>query len=116
MTKLPYNPKLKQRATELRKAGNLSEALVWLQLKNRQLKGLKFERQRIIDNYIVDFFCFERMLVIEIDGHSHDEKVEYDAKREDILKGLGLRIIHLLDKDIKKNLQGVMDYLEREIE
>ncbi|MGQ4005164.1 DUF559 domain-containing protein [Francisellaceae bacterium CB300] len=54
--KLPYNPKLKQRARELRKAGNLSEVLLWQKIKNRQLLGLDFDRQKIIGNYIVDFY------------------------------------------------------------
>jgi len=88
---------------------------LWGQLKNKQFKGLNFDRQRIIGNYIVDFFCFERMLVIEIDGESHDEKVEYDAKREEFLRRLGLNVLRLLDLDVKRNLQGVMEYLELEI-
>ena len=109
---LPYDPELKQRAAELRKAGNLSEVLLWVQIKNGQLKGLDFDRQKIIGSYIVDFYCAEKKLVIEIDGESHNEKVEYDARRDEYLKKLGLRVEHLRDIDVKKNLQGVMDYLE----
>ncbi|MCL2371041.1 MAG: DUF559 domain-containing protein [Firmicutes bacterium] len=115
MIKLPYNPELRKRAAELRKAGNLSEVLLWRYLKGKQLKGLSFDRQKIIGNYIVDFFCFEKMTIIEIDGLSHDEKVEYDAKRECFLKGLGLRVMRVLDSDVKQNLQGVIDYLDKEI-
>jgi len=110
---LPYNPALKQRAAELRKAGNLSEVLLWLQLKNGKLKGFDFDRQKIIGNYIVDFYCADKKLVIEIDGESHNEKAEYDVERENFLKELGLDIIHLLDIDIKKNMQNVLDYLDK---
>ncbi len=109
---LPYNPALKERARELRKAGNLSEVLLWNQLKNKQLFGLDFDRQKIIGNYIVDFYCAEKELVLEIDGSSHDYKVEYDALRDAFLTGLGLTVIHILDIDVKTNLSGVMLFLQ----
>ena len=109
---LPYNPALKERARELRKAGNLSEVLLWNQLKNKQLFGLDFDRQKIIGNYIVDFYCAEKELVLEIDGSSHDNKVEYDALRDAFLTGLGLTVIHILDIDVKTNLSGVMLFLQ----
>ena len=108
---LPYNPALKQRARELRRAGNLSEVLLWNQIKNKQFLGLDFDRQKIIGNYIVDFYCAEKSIVLEIDGSSHDEKVEYDAKRDAFLQGLGLTVIHIADSDVKNNLSGVMDFL-----
>ena len=109
---LPYNPALKERVRELRKAGNLSEVLLWNQLKNKQLFGLDFDRQKIIGNYIVDFYCAEKELVLEIDGSSHDSKVEYDALRDAFLTGLGLTAIHILDIDVKTNLSGVMLFLQ----
>ncbi|MCL1971412.1 MAG: DUF559 domain-containing protein [Endomicrobia bacterium] len=109
---LPYNSNLKQKAKDLRKAGNLSEILLWIRLKNGQLDGLDFDRQKIIGDYIVDFFCPELNTVIEIDGYSHDLKVEYDEKREKFLTGLGLNVIHILDVDVKKNLQDVVKMLK----
>jgi len=108
---LPYNPNLKQHAKEMRKAGNLSEVLLWQQIKSGQLYGLDFDRQKIIGNYIVDFYCSQKSIVIEIDGESHNEKFEYDIKRKEYLRSLGLEIIQLLDIDIKKNLDDVMTYL-----
>ncbi|MGQ4006258.1 DUF559 domain-containing protein [Francisellaceae bacterium CB300] len=90
MKKLPYNPKLKQRAKELRKAGNLSEVLLWNRLKRKQFLKLDFDRQKIIGNYIVDFYCPNLGVVIEIDGSSHDNKEGYDRIRDEYLKGLGL--------------------------
>jgi very-short-patch-repair endonuclease len=108
---LPYNQKLKEYARELRKAGNLAEVLLWQQLKNKQLRGLDFDRQKIIGNYIVDFFCASCHMVIEIDGCTHNDKAEYDAEREAYLQSIGLTVIHLDDHDIKKELNGVMDML-----
>lgn len=108
---LPYNKNLKERARELRKAGNLSEVLFWNQVKNKQFKGLDFDRQKVIGNYIVDFYCTNCNVVIEIDGSSHDDKVEYDAKRDAFLKSLGLTIIHIPVADVMNNLGGVMEML-----
>lgn len=114
MKNLPYNPKLKQRAKELRKAGNLSEVILWSKLKRKQFLGLDFDRQKIIGNYIVDFYCPSLSLVIEIDGSSHDNKEEYDRIRDEYLKGLGLSVIHILDRDIKNNLESVICWLKLE--
>ncbi len=108
---LPYNPKLKDRAKALRKAGVLSEVLIWQEVHKMKFKGLDFDRQKIIGNYIVDFYCPNLNVVIEIDGSSHNDKQEYDAERDAYLKGLGLTVIHIKDIDVKRNLQGVMDYL-----
>jgi type I site-specific restriction-modification system R (restriction) subunit/very-short-patch-repair endonuclease len=108
---LPYNPKLKDRARELRKAGNLSEVLFWNQVKNKQFKGYDFDRQKIIGNYIVDFYCSNCQVVIEIDGSSHDDKVEYDAERDAYLESLGLNVIHIPVEDIMKQMPNIMNML-----
>jgi very-short-patch-repair endonuclease len=108
---LPFNPKLKERARALRRAGNLSEVLLWNQLKNKQLLGLDFDRQKIIGNYIVDFYCAQQQVVLEVDGSSHDDKQEYDALRDAYLIGLGLTVIHILDSEVKKHLAEVMTML-----
>jgi very-short-patch-repair endonuclease len=71
-TILPYSPNLKELARKLRKSSTLSEVLLWRHLKGKQMLGYDFHRQKPIDNYIVDFFCKDLMLAIEIDGVSHD--------------------------------------------
>lgn len=108
---LPFNPNLKQRARELRQAGNLSEVLFWNQVKNKQFKQYDFDRQKIIGNYIVDFYCSNCNVVIEIDGSSHDYKQEYDAERDAFLESLGLTVIHIPVEDVMKRMGQVMDML-----
>ncbi len=113
--RLPRNPKLKQRARELRKAGVLSEVIFWQAVNRKQFLGLDFDRQKIIGNYIVDFYIKRLGIIVEIDGSSHDNKIEYDEERELFLKGLGLDVIHFTDKQIKTNLDGVVEYLKNYI-
>ena len=109
---LPYNPALKDKAKALRKAGFLHEALLWNQLKSKKFNGLDFDRQKIIGNYIVDFYCAEKEVVIEVDGSSHDNKQDEDAKRDAYLRGLGLVVIRLLVKDVLRNMAGIVFYLK----
>jgi len=111
--RLPYNPKLKQRAKELRKAGNYAEVLFWKQVRNKQFLGLDFDRQKIIGNYIVDFYNANHQVVIEIDGNSHIGKEEYDARRQLYLENLGLTVIRFTNIQAKTELHQVMYYLEQ---
>ncbi len=112
---LPYNIKLKSRARALRKAGVLSEVIFWLQVHKGMFWKIDFDRQRIIGNYIVDFYVKTLGLVIEIDGSSHENKEEYDKKREDYLTSLGLRVYKISDSRIKHDLNNVMMELEKYI-
>lgn len=109
---LPYNTKLKLRARSLRKAGVFSEVVFWKQVNRKQFHNIDFDRQRIIGNYIVDFYVKALGLVIEIDGSSHNDKEDYDIKREEYLKFLGLKIFRVSDLRIKHDLENVMHELE----
>ncbi|MDR1696825.1 MAG: DUF559 domain-containing protein, partial [Rickettsiales bacterium] len=109
-----YSGKLKKYASNLRKAGNLSEALLWLRLKRKQLNGLDFDRQKPIGNYIADFYCKEIKLAIEIDGGSHEYKEEYDKTRDEYFCALGIKTIRIKDIDIKTKLNMVMEMLDNE--
>ena len=113
--KLPYNLNLKQKAKELRRAGNLSEVLLWNELKKNKMLGYDFTRQQVIGNYIVDFHCPKLNLVIEIDGESHDFKGEYDKKRDEFLKSIGLEVLHFKDIDVKKSLNLVVEQIQQYI-
>ena len=108
---LPYNPNIKERAKELRKVGSLPEALLWNEIKNKKLNGLDFDRQKIIGDYIVDFFCASKFLVIEVDDKTHDFKIEYDKVRDNYLKSLNLTVIHIPASDVLKNPGAVYKWL-----
>lgn len=112
---LPYNPNLKVRAKELRRAENLPEVLFWMKVNKKQFHGIDFDRQRVIGNYIVDFYIKKLGLVIEIDGSSHDHKEEYDAQREEFLVSLGLRVYRIKVKDVMQRMGDVVVGLENYI-
>jgi very-short-patch-repair endonuclease len=109
---LPFNKSLTERARELRKHSTLSEILFWNVVKNNQFDGLDFNRQKVIGNYIVDFYCARLGLVIEIDGWTHDNKQEYDSKRDNYLRSLGLYVLHIYDEDIKQDINGTMQMVK----
>ncbi len=81
---IPYNPKLKEFARQLRNDSTKTEIFLWLKLKSKQMYGYDFHRQKPIDNYILDFFCYELMLGIEVDGYSHEFLEVYN--RDDVKK------------------------------
>ncbi|NLM92039.1 MAG: endonuclease domain-containing protein [Bacteroidales bacterium] len=108
---IPYNPKLKEFARYLRKNSTLAEILLWNKIKGKAL-GVEFKRQVPIDEFIVDFFCHELMLIIEVDGQSHDFKYEYDQQRQKKLENLGFTIIRFGDQQVKKDMFNVLRALE----
>ena len=109
---IPYNPVLKDRARQLRKNMTLAEVLLWKRIKGKQLRGYDFDRQRPIDEYIVDFFCKDLQLAIEVDGRSHDFKEESDQRRQKRLESLGIRVLRFWDVDVKNNLGDVVQRIE----
>jgi len=118
ITDLPYQPRLKERAKALRQAGNLPEVLFWMQVTKKRFHKIDFDRQRIIGNYIVDFYIKRLGLVIEIDGCSHDDKQVYDKLREEYLISLGLKIYRITVDDVMKQMDfvimGLEEYIIRE--
>lgn len=109
---LPYNIKLKSRARALRKAGNFPEVVFWMHVKKGGFYNIDFDRQRIIGNYIVDFYVKTLGLIVEIDGESHNDKEAYDNKREEYLKSLGLKIFKTTNLRVLHDLDNVMKELE----
>lgn len=83
---IQYNPALKNKAKELRNNSTVPEIKLWDFLKGRQMCGYDFHRQIPLDQFIVDFFCSELMLAIEIDGISHEGREKYDKQRQEILE------------------------------
>ena len=112
----PYNSDLKELARQLRKNMTLSEVLLWNELKQKQMLGLDFDRQRPIGNYIVDFYCKELKLAIEIDGDTHIYRYDYDDERQRNLEKLGIRFLRFDDIEVKKNMSNVLRVIEDWIE
>ncbi|MCQ9638216.1 endonuclease domain-containing protein [Chryseobacterium sp. WG14] len=109
---LPFNPHLIILLKEKRKARILGEVLFWKKVRARVFHNIDFDRQRIIGNYIVDFYVKTLGLVIEIDGSSHDGKEVYDGIRQEYLESLGLMVFRIDDFDVRNNLSIVMRELE----
>ena len=100
---IPYNPKLKEFARTLRKNSTLAEVIVWKSIKQKTL-GVQFHRQVPMLAYIVDFYCHEIGLVIEIDGNSHDFNYFNDAKRQGKLEKYGVQLLRFSNEDVLKNM------------
>lgn len=96
---------------KLRKESTPQEIILWSRLR-RKVLGHKFRRQQAISKYVVDFFCSEKSLVIEIDGWQHKEAREYDEGRSKYLESLGLKVLRFWNNDINDNLEGVILKIE----
>jgi len=110
---LSYNPILKDLARDLRNNSTLSEVLLWKYLKGGQMLGYDFDRQKPVDNFIVDFFCNELMLAIEIDGETHNYKIRCDRERQKRIEALGVCFLRFTDEEVKQNIEGVVAEIER---
>tara|TARA_R110000850_G_scaffold61312_1_gene140101 strand:+ start:743 stop:1153 length:411 start_codon:yes stop_codon:yes gene_type:complete len=113
--KLNYNPLLRDRAKALRKARNLPEVLFWMQVHKHQFHGLDFDRQKIIGNFIVDFYIKSLALIVEIDGSSHDNREEQDAARERFLVELGCRVLRFTAGEVLEHMDQVLRNMEEYI-
>ena len=109
---IPYDPRLRSLARQLRKQGPLAEILLWKRIRNRQICGYQFHRQVPIDRYIVDFYCHELMLAIEIDGSSHFYKEESDQRRQKRLEKLGVHFLRFTEMDVRKDIESVLRAIE----
>lgn len=115
MSYIKYNPKLRERARKLRNNSTPSEIELWKSLRAGQMYGYTFNRQKPLDNYIVDFYNRKLKLVIEIDGDSHDDKQQYDKERQEKLESLGCTVIRFYDHDVMKQIEGVLYKIEQTI-
>ena len=109
---LPRNKELLNRSRNLRKGYVLSEVIFWKQVRNKEFHQIDFDRQKIIGNYIVDFYIKSLGAVIEIKGSSHNDKEDYDNKRQLLLAYLALVVYRISDNRIKNDLGNVMKELE----
>ena len=97
-------------ARELRQVETETEKIMWESLRGKRLNGLKFRRQHPYEHYVLDFFCVEHQLVVELDGSVHDvsDQAAYDEERTGFLNEHGLRVIRFRNEEVKKNLPSVL--------
>lgn len=114
---IPYNPELVALAKQLRQNMTLGEIALWREIKSKQL-GVRFSRQVPIDQFIVDFYCKDLQLAIEVDGafHFKEGQKEKDHYRQQRLESLGVNFIRFSDLDIKNNLSWVLGELKNIIQ
>ncbi len=114
---IPYHPSLKDKAKYLRNHSTKAEIQLWQYLKNKQLCGRKFIRQKPLLHYIVDFYCPEYKLIIELDGYSHDNASaqQADDKRSDELKIYGVDILRFTNDEVYYNIESVLTVIKEYI-
>ena len=110
---IPYDYLLIPRAKVLRKQSTLGEILLWKCIQHRKVNGYKFIRQKPLLHYIVDFYCPEINLALEVDGSVHEETDVYDYERQKALERLGVHFIRFYDQDIRKNPDGAVLIIEK---
>ncbi len=111
------NPRVVQRARELRQDQTQAEEVLWRALRDRRV-GHKIRRQHPLGRFIIDFYCHQAALCIEIDGDAHSEASQraYDIARTQYLEDHGYRIVRFTNRDIQQNLQAVIDEICRTID
>ena len=100
-----------QRAKDLRREMTDAERILWQRLRANRLNGLHFRRQQVIDGFIVDFYCHAAGVVVEVDGSVHQRQAEYDAERDKVLSGRGLRLMRFRNDEVMQNLDGVLEHI-----
>ncbi|MBX7243715.1 MAG: endonuclease domain-containing protein [Bacteroidia bacterium] len=116
---LKYNPVLKERARNNRNNPTKTETMLWQRLKGKQVAGFDFDRQKPIDDFIIDFYCKAKMLAIEVDGSSHDGNDIYDMTRQSKLESLGIRFLRFTNEQVLYGIENVVAEIEgclRELE
>ncbi len=103
---------MKERRQKLRRESPKAEVLLWQRLKGRQIGGHKFRRQYSVGGYVVDFYCAELRLAIEIDGPTHYRTKQakvYDERRQQFIEQFGIKIVRFSNHDIYNNIDGVLN-------
>ena len=107
------DPRLLEFARQMRHEPSPAEKLMWKLLRNRRLSGFRFRRQHPIQPYIADFYCSVAKLVIELDGDSHAESLEYDQVREELMVSKGLRVLRFWNADLYGDEESVLETVHR---
>lgn len=114
---IPYNPRLKEFARQLRNNSTKSEIHLWYYLKGKQRLGYDFHRQKPIDNFIVDFYCCDLLLAIELDGvtHTYEGAAEKDNGRDERLRSFGITILRFEDDFVFNHIDWVLEEIDEMI-
>ncbi|MDI5896559.1 UvrD-helicase domain-containing protein [Flavobacterium yafengii] len=117
MTGRNYSHLLIEKAKEMRKQPTHAEKVLWMELKSKSLKGYKFRQQHLIDDFIVDFVCLSKKLVVEVDGDYHftEEQIELDINRTQTLIKLGYKVIRFTNEQVIKNISEVLKRIKEEL-
>ena len=108
---LAYEGKLKDFSRELRAHMTDAEKSLWLKLRRKQLKGYQFYRQKIVEGYIVDFYCPRARLIVELDGGQHygPEEMAKDRVKDQYLRGQGLEVLRFSDREVLVERESVLE-------
>ncbi|MFC1839381.1 endonuclease domain-containing protein [Thermodesulfobacteriota bacterium] len=106
---------LKKTAKTLRKNSTDAERKLWYSLRARQINGFKFKRQQPLGNYIVDFVCFEKRLIIELDGGQHAVNRKKDIERDNWLKTEEYQVLRFWNNDVPGNHEGVLSVIAKHL-
>lgn len=112
MDKFQYNNEFTHYSRLNRKNQTDAEKLLWQKLRNRQLSGFKFHRQYPIQVYILDFYCPEKKLAIELDGSQHVKNKLYDEKRTSVLSKYKIRVLRFMDNEMLQNTDSVLEVIQ----
>ena len=96
------------KARRLRRNSTQAEKVLWNHLRNHQMLGYQFRRQAPIGKYIVDFLCYQRRIVVKLDGGQHQEQANYDNERTRWLESRGFKVIRFWNDDVLRNTEGVL--------
>jgi very-short-patch-repair endonuclease len=106
-------PEIEEAARRLRKNLTPAEACLWSALRNKQLEGLRFRCQHPVGNFILDFYCAARKLVVEVDGEIHEQQIDYDGERTSKLAEYGYRVLRFSNEQILNNLTEVLSEIKQ---
>jgi len=109
------NKKLKERSRDLRKNLTDAEQKLWHMLRNKQINDHKFRRQFVLGNYIVDFICLDKRLIVEVDGGQHMDNVDYDLLRDEWLKSQNFKVLRFWNNQVLNEIDSVLEVIVKNL-
>jgi len=107
---------LKQRSRDLRKNLTDAEQKLWQKLRKQQINDHKFRRQFVLGNYIVDFICLDKRLIVEVDGGQHMDNVDYDLQRDEWLKSQNFKVLRFWNNQVLNEIDSVLEVIVKNLE